>query len=354
MIDITLPKLKPNPGQTGWNAVLPPPAPANICDTDTKADVLVIGGGFAGLSAARQLTKIDPTLKVTVLEAERIGDGPAGRNSGFMVELPHDLAADGYGQASEADLAIIRKNRIATAFAREVAKEMGIYDTYVRDCGKINAAATAGGMHHNEDYTKHLKNLGEESKHLSAQDMKDLTGSDYYMGGLYTPATTVIQPAAYIRAVADSIRDKVTIHEDSQVRRLTQQGTDWRAETEKGSVTAPKVILAVNGFIQKFGYFKGVLMHILTYSSMTRAMTKDEVKRLGGENYWNFTPADPMGASLRRISGTGGDRLLIRSRFTYNPSQNAPDWLLREVHKDHDTGFKARFPMLTGPARSVH
>ena len=57
-----------------------------------NADYLIIGGGFAGLSAARRLNQLEPTAKIVVLEACDIGEGPAGRNSGFMIDLPHNLA----------------------------------------------------------------------------------------------------------------------------------------------------------------------------------------------------------------------------------------------------------------------
>ena len=56
------------------------------------ADWLIIGGGFAGLFAARRLTQLaGRDERILLLEAGRIGDGPAGRNSGFMIDLPHVL-----------------------------------------------------------------------------------------------------------------------------------------------------------------------------------------------------------------------------------------------------------------------
>ena len=75
------------------------------------------------------------------------------------------------------------------------------------------------------------------------------------------------------------------------------------------------MILAVNGHAESFGYFERRLMHVFTYASMTRALTVDEVARLGGAPIWGATPADPMGTTVRRISGVGGDRIVIRNRF---------------------------------------
>ncbi|MEO1552086.1 MAG: FAD-dependent oxidoreductase, partial [Pseudomonadota bacterium] len=91
---MTLYRAKHLPAQTGpaaWNEILGPQPQAQRLESDTTADFVVVGGGFAGLSAARRLTQLAPQARVVVLEAGRIAHGAAGRNSGFMVDLPHNL-----------------------------------------------------------------------------------------------------------------------------------------------------------------------------------------------------------------------------------------------------------------------
>jgi len=58
-----------------------------------------------------------------------------------------------------------------------------------------------------------------------------------------------------------------------------------------------------NGHLNSFGFLRGRLLHVFTYASMTRALTPAEVRRLGGAPRWGLTPADPMGSTVRRISG---------------------------------------------------
>ena len=84
--------LPANPGISGWKGILPPRKPHKQLDENQNADYLVIGAGFAGLSAARRLNQLQPDAKIIVLEACEVGEGPAGRNSGFMIDLPHDLS----------------------------------------------------------------------------------------------------------------------------------------------------------------------------------------------------------------------------------------------------------------------
>ena len=347
---ITVSKLPKDPGPAAWNAILPAPAPAQPLAARISADWLVIGAGLAGLAAARRLSQNRPGDRIVVLEAARVGDGPAGRNSGFMVDLPHDLATDNYAGALEADTAQTRANRAAIDFALDAARDYGLPDEAIRQSGKLNAAATDRGLQHNQDYAKHLSALGEDYELYDADRMHALTGSTFFKGGLFTPHAAMIQPAMFVRGVADGLRsNRVAIHEASPVTSLVREDGTWRAETPDGAVSAPKAILAVNGHAESFGFFKNRLMHVFTYASMTRAMSADEVSKLGGAPVWGATPADPMGTTVRRISGTGGDRIVVRNRFTYDPSMEVPDSrLATTIARDHDRSFRARFPMLAG------
>ncbi|MEM9062576.1 MAG: FAD-binding oxidoreductase [Pseudomonadota bacterium] len=340
-------RLPKDPGPAAWNAMLPEPEAPTPADGAMDADFLVIGAGFAGLAAARRLSLGAPDARIVVLDAVRVGEGPAGRNSGFMIDLPHDLASDNYGGALEHDRAQIRANRAAIDFALEAARVFGLSEEAIVRSGKINAAASARGLKHNADYARHLSALGEPHEFYDAAKMRAITGTDYYEGGLYTPHAAIMQPAMFVRGVAKGVRsNRVQVCESSPVTALEQEGSGWRAQTPSGSVTAQKVVLAVNGHAESFGFFRGRLAHVFTYGSMTRALTSEEVTRLGGEPVWSATPADPLGTTVRRLSGLGGDRIVVRNRFTYNPSMEVDQARIDAVATDHDKAFRSRFPML--------
>ena len=344
-MDVT--RLPKDPGPAAWNRLLPDAEPATPLEGNITADWLIIGAGFAGLAAAHRLSKQAPGERIVVLDAVRVGDGPAGRNSGFMIDLPHDLTSADYGGALEADRAQTRDNRLGIAHAREMAQDFGLSEEAFTISGKINGAATAKGHAHNLSFGKHLTALGEAHDMLDAAQMRDITGSNYYQSGLFTPGCAMIQPAMFVRGVAAGLRsNRVSIHEMSPVTQLERQ-TDWIAKTPKGQVTAPRVILAVNGHLNSFGYLPGRLMHVFTYASMTRALSAQESARLGGHTTWGLTPADPMGTTVRRISGVGGDRIIIRNRFTFDPSLEVGDKRINAVARDHDRAFAVRFPKLS-------
>ncbi|MDG1414708.1 MAG: FAD-dependent oxidoreductase, partial [Alphaproteobacteria bacterium] len=201
-LKITVPPLPAEPGPAAWNALLPEPAAPRVLAEKRTADWLVIGAGFAGLAAATRLSQLRPDDTIVILEALRVAEGPAGRNSGFMIDLPHDLTSEDYGGALESDRAQTRANRAAIDFAQAMAEEAELSAEAFNRCGKINGAATDKGHQHNLDYAKHLENLGEAYQMLDAHAMRQLTGIEYYKSGLFTPGSAMIQPALYVRSLA--------------------------------------------------------------------------------------------------------------------------------------------------------
>lgn len=354
-------RLPVHAGTAGWNAILgPSPAPRPLRD-DITADFTVIGAGFAGLSAARRLLQLDPAARIVVLDAGRVGEGAAGRNSGFMIDLPHDLTSDDYGgdSGSEAgaeggDGGLIRLNRMAIAFARQAVEEYGIDPAHFDPIGKTNGAVSEGAHARNLSYAEHLRGLGEAHEMLDQRAMSELTGSRYYLSGLHTPGTVLLQPAGYIRGLAGGLSQRVAIHEESPVTGFEREGAGWRVRAPEGSVSTGRIILANNGQVESFGIARGRLMHIFLFASMTRELDAEEVRRLGGQGRWGITPSDPMGTTVRRIGpGQGGDRIVVRTCAEFCPGMETSASMMRRATRIMRGKFEERFPAL-GDVRMEH
>ena len=346
---INVGRLPRDTGPAAWNRILSPAAAYPSLSDDIEADWVVVGGGFAGLAAARRLSQLVGDERIVLLEANRLANGPAGRNSGFMIDLPHELNSETYANARDVDLRQIRLNRMAIDFARQMAQEAQMPTAVFNPCGKVTAAATDKGEQHIRSYSKHLDQLDEQYQFMSAAEMKAWTGTDFYRQGLFTPGAVMIQPAAFIRQAAAHLSSRIEIYENSPVLAM-QTGSRHRLSTPRGKVRARRVILAVNGHVESFGFFKRQLLHVFTYASMTRALNADEVRRLGGASDWALLPADPMGTTVRRISNYdgSGDRVTVRNHFTLNQSMEIGEKQLRQAAKLHDRAFASRFPMLAG------
>jgi len=339
-------KLPNDPGATGWNRILSPQINHPELETPQSCESLIIGAGFAGLAAARRIQQLNPNGKIIIIEARRIAQGPAGRNTGFMIDLPHDLASGDYAGNQQHDLNQIKFNRAGITFAAKAAEEYDMPPEAFIKSGKINAAASARGLQQNRNYASHLDALNEAHEFLDQQEMKSLTGSDYYRGGLYTPGTAMIQPALFVRSIAQGLSKHISIYENSPIVSLEKKDSAWHAETPRARINAKSVILTVNGHLESFGFFQRRLMHVFTYASMTRDLSADEIRTLGGEPQWACTPADPMGTTVRRITGTGGARIIIRNRFTYDPGMEISNKRIENVSRVHQRAFKNRFPSL--------
>jgi len=333
-------------GPAAWNNLLGADAQSAPLDTDICADYLIIGAGFAGLSAARRLSQIDAAARIVVLEALRVGEGAAGRNSGFMIDLPHELSSSDYATTLEKDKKQIALNRHAIAFARAVSDEYQLPSEAFDDCGKYNGAAAQDAHQHNLDYARHLDKLGEAYSLLDADEMQNLTGSRFYRSGLFTPGSVLLQPAAYIRGLAQGLANRASIFENSPVTGLTRTNGAWNVTSTNGSVKAQKVILATNGHVESFGFFNRQVFHVILYASMTRALTSDE-DHATGEPKWGITPSDPSATTMRKFKGIGGTRIITRNQMSYAPSMKIADKCLDVISKRHQISFAKRYPDLT-------
>jgi glycine/D-amino acid oxidase-like deaminating enzyme len=344
----TIKRLPVDTGISGWEAISTRGFPLQTLESDVRADWLVIGAGFAGLSAARRLSQLRPGEKTVVVDATEVAKSTAGRNSGYMIDVPHSLSSGEYSVADEKSTFLeIEQNRVAIAFAAEVAAEYGLSKETFDPSGKINAAASDRGLKLNDNYGRSLERIGEKSERLDAKQMRDLTGSDYYLGGLYTPGAVMIQPADYIRGLARGLAPQIDLYEHAPVLELTRQGKVWKARSKHGAVTAPKVILAVNGHVESFGFFRHRLMHVFTYASMTAAFSQDQIRKgTTGADQWALLPADPMGATVRKISVGGRSRIVIRTRFTYEPGLQVSERRVAGIAAEQRQSFYARFPGL--------
>lgn len=336
-------------GPAAWNAILPAQAAAHPLDGDASADIAVIGAGFAGLSAARRLTQLVPDARIALLEAGRVAEGAAGRNSGFMIDLPHELTSEDYAGTGD-DRTMIALNRMAQEFGRAAVEEYGIDPAFFDPSGKVNGAASAAAHAHNESYARHLASLNEPSEMLDAQAMRELTGSPHYRSGLYTPGTVMLQPAGYVRGLAAGLRrEGVAIHEQSPVTGFTRQGDTWRVETPKGRLSAGKVILTVNGHLESFGIARGRLMQVFLFATMTPDLDADTLGRLGGRPRWGVTPSDPMGTTMRRIdTAQGGNRIVTRTCAVLRPGMRATEADMARAARVMQRKFDQRFPQLAG------
>lgn len=326
----------------GWYNILPQPPIARELEGDVVADWVVIGAGFAGLSAARTLAKHFPDKRIALVEADRVGRGTSGRNAGFAIDLP-------FLQESQGDLD--RGRRVSALNCAGLAE----LDRLVRDhqiqcqwkkSGKYMVAVgdrAIGVLNKTQEFLNALKLT---STAVNRDALKDQLGMGCYRLGLYSPGTFLMNPAALTRGLAQSLPENVDLYENSPVTDLSLS-PEIRVRSKKGTLAAGGIILATNGFTEAFGVARHSLFTIMSFASLTGELSRDaEIPGLGGAREWGIHPVGAAGATIRR---TQDNRIWHRIGFTYSGTVSSTPAALAQHRKLHVKDFKRRFPGLGEP-----
>jgi glycine/D-amino acid oxidase-like deaminating enzyme len=308
---------------------------------DIRADWAIVGAGYAGLAAARRLAENRPNDRIVVIEAHEVGENASGRNSGFAIDLPHNVGSS--LAELEGSQRYIRLSRAAIDYLEKAVETAGIDCQWSRR-GKYHAAASPrGAAVVLKPFVRELETLKEPFRWLDAEQLRAEIGTPYYHAAVYTPGCVLMNPAALTRGLADSLPANVTLHENSPVVGVECEN-GVRLETPDGNLFAPKLILAANGFAEQFGFFERKLLVFAAFASLTRRLTVAERGALGGANDWGITPANAFAGCTMRF--TQDDRLMLRQHIDYQPDFRVTEGHYRAVRRDHEAAFRARFPML--------
>ncbi|WDY56759.1 NAD(P)/FAD-dependent oxidoreductase [Pseudomonas sp. PSKL.D1] len=325
----------------GWYHLSKTRTPRPAHKGHSQARWVVVGAGFTGLAAARQLATNFPNDEIVLIEAQEVGYGTSGRNAGFAIDLPHDIGAEDYIGDIDIAKTILKLNLGGQSFLKELIDQFDI-DCQFRHCGKYQAAIEDRGIAVLDAYRRGLDKLGQPYEVIEGRDLPEHIGTHFYRKGLFTPGTALLQPSALVKGLADSLPANVSLYENTPITDV-EYGNKVLLRHANGAITADKLVLTTNAFGMSFGFLKGRMLPVFTYGSITRPLTEDEQARLGGKPYWGVIPADPFGTTLRR---TVDNRLLVRNSFSYNPDGRSNAKYLQRFVQRHRESFARRFPML--------
>ncbi|QUD87775.1 NAD(P)/FAD-dependent oxidoreductase [Phenylobacterium montanum] len=255
-----------------------------------EADVCIVGGGLAGLTAGLHLVRRGRS--VVLLEANRVGWGASGRNGGFVspgYSAGHDLIARRAGP--ETALALHRLSIEGVAIVEDNIRRLqpeGLDRTPgVMSTMRYDAAAA---LQSRRDWL--AREFDYQVQFKPTEEVRSLLRSERYYQALYDPAAFHIDPLRYARAIACALEvEGGRVFEASPALVLEHDGAAPRVRTAGGEVRARDVLIASGGYT-------GHLVPALARSFLPIA------------TYVMLTEPDPeaIGDAIRTRAGIGDNR----------------------------------------------
>lgn len=217
-------------------------------ERDERADVLVIGGGMTGTSAA--LAAAQTGARVILLESTRVAGGASGRNVGFLLAGPEAYYAESvllHGRALARD--VWRLNRSNIQHVKALAQRLAL-SCDLEHTGSVVAALTPEERVTLEESARLLREDGFPAEVLSGAQTEERIRGRGLLAGLHTRDDGQVHPVKFVRGVADAAAGAgARVVEGARVLALEQEAQGWRARVEGGlSVRAPRVICGLNAY----------------------------------------------------------------------------------------------------------
>lgn len=237
-----------SPGVSWYEETAGPRPEYPSLDGDARTDVIIVGGGFTGLSAAAHLAKAG--ADVALIEAHRFGDGASGRNGGQL----------GTGQRSSADEIEAELGYERSRALFDLAEEAKAHLLEFSAANKIEIDFRAGHINaiHKKrfepEYRAWVDIMAEryDYPHLSWMDAEETAarlGSKRYHGGVRDTGTGHIHPLKLLIGTARvAAQAGAALYENTKATGISSAGGKVRVATLKGTITAEKCLIAVNAY----------------------------------------------------------------------------------------------------------
>src|SRR5277367_1512229 len=230
-----------------YQATAEPAMPAPPLEGDVRADVVVVGGGITGLSTALHLA--ERGVKVVVLEAEEPGWGASGRNGGQVnpgLKLDPDQVERDYGH----DLGG-RMNALAGAAPSvvfDLIKRHGIRCD-ARQNGTLRAAIRPNAAAQVRASAEQWARRGAPVELLEGKPLEQATGTTRYQLAMLDCRGGDLNPLSFVRGLARAAAGAgAAVHGNSRALGMQNIGGLWQIRTAAGTVSAPRAVLATNGY----------------------------------------------------------------------------------------------------------
>jgi glycine/D-amino acid oxidase-like deaminating enzyme len=305
-----------------WLDTYGPYTPQAALQGEIAADVAIIGGGFGGLAAARELRRADAAMRVAVLEACTCGYGASGRNGSFGMTV----VGLGFGTT-----ALVRGRGFLRDAHRYMERAVDTLDDLILreqlECdrsrpGFLRVATSPAYVKRLQHEVELMQSLGFTGiEWIDAAALRERIDSPRYLGAMWERRLVLINPARLVREERRlALEAGAAVYENTPVLEAAR-GARWKLKTPHGSVVADKVVFATNAYSQQFVPLRRKQAPAFTYMIATAPLTAEQLGKIGwsgGEgiedarnliHYYRLTPDQRLVIGGGPVGLTYGDRL---------------------------------------------
>jgi glycine/D-amino acid oxidase-like deaminating enzyme len=319
-----------------------PDDPQSRLEGEVRADVIVVGGGFAGLSTALELAAAG--AQVVVLERGFCGFGASGRNAGYLagaLGLEYDLFLRRVGR--EQARKIVGFYEEGVGYVERKLAEHGI------ECDYNASGLIRAGVHPSQE--RKLRRsmevgeaLGFRSQFLDAAEMRARGIPPAFLFGCYTPRGGTLDPGKYVMGLRrQALRAGVKIHEDTALQSWTE-GPIVQVRTAGGSASAPFLVLATNACTPQLGLLADKVQPFRVSAVETEPLTAAQLASLGWPRREGVVTAHWTMESHRLTAR--GTLVVTTKRLHYSYGSRTPNVPDHDAYRALVAALRDRFPTL--------
>ncbi|MCP4427629.1 MAG: FAD-dependent oxidoreductase [Chloroflexi bacterium] len=255
-----------------------------------KADVVIVGGGYTGLSSAYNIQQKFPEKKIVLLEGACCGYGASGRNGGFCIstKLLNWDEQDPARRQKDLKVSFHGPKQI-----KKLISEHGVACDFEEN-GMLDAALNDKQIKKLEEFSHKLSLFGLDSTIVQGQELDAEIKSPLFVAGLKTPYCATLNPAKLVLGMKRVVEEMgVEVRERSVVTRISP-GKTHVVDTELGDIRAPILIIALNAYAHKLGFFRDRVFPVTVHQIATEPLSQAQWESIGWQNRQGLSDVRPL------------------------------------------------------------